>query len=374
MKLTSMQKNVLERFYTAKDTKISLDKAQRDLVWNHFVERREIENSKKLSENHPALYGEIARALSKGKNLQPAVFSECIYSQELARIFNLKEFKDYLDVGRQKIEFPEVDSSILGSLTIRYSYKNPTNADILLQAGGANGVDCAFYSKVENALALIELKEPYARTSDPNLPKYGEDGFIVSSDKFERKYPQLVPMLEEHIAKNLNAFEHLGSNVNSFKPENIEKAVSENYSGTKFADFICTEDDEGYLVMIPSSDVSRWALLEGEIRPSGRNKAKVWTPIRLQTVLRARGADIKSSNVTMSLSSFKTSNKRGGSQVSRYKIDPSFFVYKKDVEIKGEFVHFDLSSVNQLIPSITAKMNFKGLKMAEVKSYYLGLI
>ena len=227
---------------------------------------------------------------------------------------------------------------------------------------------------MENALALIELKEPYARTSDPNLPKYGEDGFIVSSDKFERKYPQLVPMLEEHIAKNLNAFEHLGSNVNSFKPENIEKAVSENYSGTKFADFICTEDDEGYLVMIPSSDVSRWALLEGEIRPSGRNKAKVWTPIRLQTVLRARGADIKSSNVTMSLSSFKTSNKRGGSQVSRYKIDPSFFVYKKDVEIKGEFVHFDLSSVNQLIPSITAKMNFKGLKMAEVKSYYLGLI
>lgn len=374
MKLTTLQKNLLARFYNAKDTKISLDKAQRDSIWNDFVERRDIKDLRVLSENHPALYAEIARALSKGKNIQPAVFSECIYSQELARIFNLKEFKDYLDVGRQKIEFPDVDSSILESLTVRYSYKNPANSDILLQAGGANGVDCAFYSKVENALAMIELKEPYARTSDPNLPKYGEDGFIISSDKFERKYPQLVPMLEEHIAKNLNAFEHLGSNVNSFNPENIEKAVSENYSGAKFADFICTEDDEGHLVMIPSSDVSRWAILEGEIRPSGRNKAKVWTPIRLQAVLRERGAGIKSSKVTMPLSSFKTSNKRGGSQISRYKIDPSFFVYKKNIEIKGEFVHFDLSSVNQLIPSITAKMNFKGLKLAEVKSYYQGLI
>jgi hypothetical protein len=49
-------------------------------------------------------------------------------------------------------------------------------------------------------------------------------------------------------------------------------------------------------------------------------------------------------------------------------------VYKKDLEIKGELVHFDVSAVNQLIPSITAKMDFRGLKMADVKNYYLGLI
>ena len=76
----------------------------------------------------------------------------------------------------------------------------------------------------------------------------------------------------------------------------------------------------------------------------------------------------------MPLSLLKTTNKRGGSQTSRYKIDPSFYVYKKDLEIKGDFVHFDLSKVNQLIPSITAKMDFRGLKMADVKNYYLGLI
>lgn len=374
MKLSNLQKNVLKRFYSAKDTKISLDKVQRNLIWDDFVDRREIKDSRELRENHPALYAEIERALSKGKNIQPAVFSECIYSQELARIFNLKEFKDYIDAGRQKIEFPEVDSRVLENLTIRYSYKNPTNSDILLQAGGASGVDCAFYSKVENALAMIELKEPYARTSDGNLPKYGEDGFIISSDKFERKYPQLVPMLEEHIEKNLNAFEHLGSNVNSFSKENIEKAVAENYSGTKFADFICTEDSQGFLVMLPSSDVTRWATLEGELRPSGRNHSKVWTPIRLEKVLKGKGALLRNSKVEILKSELKSSNARGSSEISRYKIDPAFFVYKRDIEMIGEKATFDLASVRQLIPSITAKMNFRGLEISQVKSYYLDLV
>jgi hypothetical protein len=373
-KLTALQAGVLKRFYSFKETKISLDKAHRDSIWDDFKNRREIKNERELRENHPALYAEIARALDKGKNIQPAVFSECIYSQELARIFNLIEFKDYLDVGRQKIDIPEMNNAFLDSLTIRYSYKNPVNADLLLQAGGANGVDCAFYSHIEKALAMIELKEPYARTSDGNLPKYGEDGYIVSSEKFEKKYPQLVPMLEEHIEKNLNVFEHLGNNVNMFSKENIEKAVSENYSGKKFADFICTEDSEGFLVMLPSSDVSRWATLEGEIRPSGRNHYKVWTPLRLRKVLEDKGAIIRGSKVEIGMSNLKSSNARGGSQISRYKIDPAFFVYKRNIEVKGENGFFDFDSVRQLIPSITAKMNFQGLEISKVKKYYLELV
>ena len=370
-KMTAVQKSLLKRFYSAEQIKIPLDKSQRDSIWDDFKKRREIKNEAELIKNHPALHAEIVRALDRGKNIQPAVFSECVYSQEIARIFELVEFNDYLDAGRQKFDIPETDNSILQSLTIRYSYKNPINADFLLQAGGANGVDCALYSHVEQAIAMIELKEPYARTSDGNLPKYGEDGYIVSSEKFEKKYPQLVPMLEEHIEKNLNAFEHLGSNVNNFSKDNIEKAVSENYAGEKYADFICTEDRDGFLVMLPSSDVSFWATLEGEIRPSGRNHYKVWTPIRLHKVLDDKGAVLRNSKVEIAKSKLKTSNGRGSSQTSRYKIDPAFFVYEKNIEFKGENVIFDLGSVRQLIPSITAKMNFKGLEISQVKKHYL---
>jgi hypothetical protein len=374
MILTELQKKLIRYFYETPELRISLNKAERKNIWDDFVKNRDITNISHLEKVIPALYFEMEKALTQDQNIQPAVFSECVYAQALAEKFNLSEFEHYLEHVKIDLVDKIEDSGKKPKLTVRYAYSSPSGNEVLYQAGGAGSVDCAFKTDFDPGLAMIELKEAYARTSDGNLPKYGEDGYIVSSEKFEKKYPQLVPMLKEQIDRNLNAFEHLGSNVNEFTPQNIEKAVSENYSGSKFADFICTEDEDGYLVMIPSSDVSRWASLEGEIRPSGRNKAKVWTPIRLQKVLRARGADIKSSNVTMPLSSLKTANQRGGSQVSRFKIDPSFFVYKKDLEIKGEFVHFDLSTVNQLIPSITAKMNFKGLKLAEVKNHYLGLI
>jgi hypothetical protein len=372
--LTNLQKKLMKYFYETPQLRISLNKAERKNIWDDFVKNRDLENFSHLEKAVPAIYFEMEKALTQNQNIQSAVFSECVYAQTLAAKFKLSKFEHYLEHVKIDLLAKEKDSGKIPKLTVRYAYSSPSGNQVLYQAGGAGGVDCAFKTDFDPDFAMIELKEPYARTSDPNLPKYGEDGYIISSEEFEREYPQLVPMLKEHIKKNLNAFEHLGRNVNTFSTENIIKAVSENYSGEKFADFICTEDSNGFLVMLPSSDVSRWAKLEGELRPSGRNKAKVWTPIRLEKVLRDKGADIKSTNITMPLSLLKTTNKRGGSQTSRYKIDPSFYVYKKDLEIKGDFVHFDLSKVNQLIPSITAKMDFRGLKMADVKNYYLGLI
>ena len=372
--LTDLQIKLMKYFYETPQLKISLNKVERKHIWDDFVKNRDIENISHLEKVIPALYFEMEKALTQNQNIQPAVFSECVYAQALAAKFKLSRFEHYLEHLKIDLLATEEDSGKIPKLTVRYAYSSPSGNEVLYQAGGAGAVDCAFKTEFDPGLVMIELKESYARTSEPNLPKYGEDGYIVSSEEFEREYPQLVPMLKEHVEKKLNAFEHLGRNVNTFSDENIVKAVTENYSGKKFADFICTEDSNGFLVMLPSSDVSRWAKLEGELRPSGRNKAKVWTPIRLEKVLRERGADIKSTNITMPLSLLKTTNKRGGSQTSRLKIDPSFFVYKKDIEIKGEFAHFDLSAVNQLIPSITAKMNFKGLKMADVKNYYLGLI
>ena len=372
--LTDLQIKSMKYFYETPQLKISLNKVERKNIWDDFVKNRDIENISHLEKVIPALYFEMEKALTQNQNIQPAVFSECVYAQALAAKFKLSRFEHYLEHLKIDLLATEEDSGKIPKLTVRYAYSSPSGNEVLYQAGGAGAVDCAFKTEFDPGFVMIELKESYARTSEPNLPKYGEDGYIVSSEEFEREYPQLVPMLKEHVEKKLNAFEHLGRNVNTFSDENIVKAVTENYSGKKFADFICTEDSNGFLVMLPSSDVSRWAKLEGELRPSGRNKAKVWTPIRLEKVLRERGADIKSTNITMPLSLLKTTNKRGGSQTSRFKIDPSFFVYKKDIEIKGEFAHFDLSAVNQLIPSITAKMNFKGLKMADVKNYYLGLI
>jgi hypothetical protein len=231
-------------------------------------------------------------------------------------------------------------------------------------------VDCALISFDKKIATMIELKEPYARTSAPDLPKYGEDGFLVSSEKFVRENPQFKSMLEEQIKKRFNIFEHLGNNLSDFSPESIESAVTENYSGEKFAAFICTEDSSGYLALIPARDVAIWATLEGELRPTGRNSYPVWTPNKLLSVVKEKGGTVRSDTVFMPLSSFKQSKARGGENISRFKLSPLFFIRSEDVENTESTVKFKLEAVKQNIPDITTKINFKNLDVSKVKKFY----
>ena len=113
------------------------------------------------------------------------------------------------------------------------------------------------------------------KASEPDLPKYGEDGKIKITDNFIERYPQFKDMLLEQ--KNLNFFESMGHNINEFSDESVNLAVTNNYR-KKYADVLCTEDCYGNLVMMPVNQISIWANLEGEIRPAGRNHYKVWTP------------------------------------------------------------------------------------------------
>jgi hypothetical protein len=158
--------------------------------------------------------------------------------------------------------------------------------------------------------------------------------------------------------------------VSNFSTESLKKAVTENYAGKKYAHVICTEDEMGKLVMLPSNHVAQWAKLEGEIRPSGRNSYKVWTPKHLKKVLLNLGATYDSDVVSLPVSALKTSKARGGSDVSRYKIDPFFFIRKTEVTINGDFAQFSLEAIRQLNPSITAKIKFEGLNIKDIQNFY----
>jgi hypothetical protein len=177
-------------------------------------------------------------------------------------------------------------------------------------------------------------------------------------------------MLEEQIKKKFNIFEHIGNNLSDFSPESIESAVTENYSGEKFAAFICTEDSSGYLALIPARDVAIWATLEGELRPTGRNSYPVWTPNKLLSVVKEKGGYVQSGTVSMPLPSFKQSKARGGENISRFKLSPLFFVRSEDVENTESTVKFNLDAVKQNIPDITTKINFKNLDVSKVKKFY----
>jgi hypothetical protein len=372
--LSKAQKIMLSDFYSKPSTKVAFNTAERRKIWDEFKVERNIKKFNYIEEAVPAIFAEINKAVVHEKNIQPAVFSECVYAQAFANKFNLSVFENHINSEGIKFDFSGIEIPNAEDLTIRYSYSRLDKKISLVQAGGAGGVDCALISFEEKIATMIELKEPYARTSAPDLPKYGEDGFLISSEKFAQENPQFKSMLEEQIRKRFNIFENIGSNLSDFSAESIESAVTENYSGEKFADFICTEDSSGYLVLVPSSHVAMWAKLEGELRPTGRNSYPVWTPNKLLSVLKEKGGSVHADTVTMPLSSFKQSKARGGENISRFKISPLFFVRSADVENTKGTVTFKLDAVKQNIPDITAKINFKNLQVSEVKKFYMDKI
>jgi hypothetical protein len=313
---------------------------------------------------------EIEKAVLNGKNIQSAIFSECVYAQSLANKFGLTELTAYNenDDSFEGIEFFRREE--ISGLTIRYSYEDRSKSHTLIQAGGNTGVDAALILSTKKEAIMIEFKEPYAKTSEPDLPKYREDGLLLTNSEFDRQYPQFKNMLNEKIREELNLLKHMGQNVNNFSPSSISIAVTENYAGEKFADVICTEDKDGYLVMLPSNQVGLWAELEGEIRPSGRNAYQVWTPKDLEKTLQSLGAKLEHDLVKVNKNKLVAANARGSKNVSRAKISPHYFVRIADVEFKGDIALFALKSIRQLNPSIAAKMNFKNLSVRAVREFY----
>jgi hypothetical protein len=284
----------------------------------------------------------------------------------LANIFKLPVFENY-DSN------PTIDDNVLTLLNSyylvpRYVYANKNKTEFLIQAGGCGGVDSALIHLTDKAIYSIEFKEAQARATTADLPKYEEDGNIVISNNFVTNYPFYKDMLEEN--KNLNFFETMGHNIYSFSSASIRKAIINNYNTTKkYADVIVTIDKHDCLVMLPANQVDLFARLEGEIR-GGRNCYKVWTPKKLVYFIKQIGGKVDGNNVSIDANKITTGKPRGGTGVSRYKINPLFFVRVGDATNNNGVVSFSLDKVQQLNPCITAKMFFDDLEYSNVIEHY----
>jgi hypothetical protein len=372
--LTDSQRRMLAKFYNLPPVKVKLTKPERDQIWNDFKKQKSLSKFKYLNDLVPAIYSQLSRAITNNKKIQPAVFSECVYSQAIADKYQLSIFESYLDHQIKKYELKNQNFGEISELVVRYLYQSTDGQRVLVQAGGGGAIDCAFISYEDNYLTKIELKEPYARTSTPDLPKYSEDGFLVSSEKFEKKHPQYKSMIEEQIRSELNIFKHIGSNVSNFSAESIASAISGSYKENKFADFYCTEDAEGFVIILPVTDVHKWATLEGELRPAGRNSYKVWTPKKLIQTLESMDAEIIGQIVRVHMSKLEPRKARGGENISGLKITPLFWVKIKNISYDGEFCIFNLNSVMQHISDVTAKIKFGNLSYQQIRNHYLGSV
>lgn len=367
--LAKAQREILSEFYQVEHTRVIFTKSERHNIWLNFKIAKKVP-SIALDSLCPALLAELEKSISSDHLIQSAVFSECVYAQTLANMIELTEY----------FNFANSPGCLSGSVTNlitsyhmkpRYVYKSPDGRRALIQAGGFGGVDSALISIEDNNLFTIEFKEPGSKTSEPDLPPYGEDGFLVSSPEFLGSYSHFEKMLTEQLDKRLNFWEVMGSNINDFEAQSVQIAVSENYAAKKFADVICVEDTNGYLTMIPANQAGLWADIRGEIRPAGRNPYSVWTPEKLTSFITALGGRVEGESIFFPLAAMVTAKRRGGNEdIGRFKINPLFFVRADDVEITGDEACFKLNRVKQLRPTISAHMFFKGLEVTKVHDYY----
>lgn len=365
--LTKLQKDIMKEFYSIAPTKVIYNKKQRDFLWHQAKSRIDKFNFDELKIRCPALAHQIQKSYISGHNIQSAVFSECVYAQTLANMFGLNIF---INCFEDNTYIPSSVNLLLGSyhLVPRYVYSTPDKKRMLIQAGGCDGIDSALITVIDLIIYTIEFKEPGAKTSEPDLPKYGENGKLVISKNWLNKNGQFEKMLNEQ--KELNFFEIMGHNVNNFSNESIMYAVSNNYTN-KLLNVICTEDADGYLTMMPANQIHIWANIKGEIRSAGRNHYNVWTPLALKKFLIKKNATISDKTVTISKSQLEIRRERGGNgRISGYKITSLFFVYLKNCKDKGNNIEFDIDAVRQLNPTIAGKVFFKNLKHNDVKIYY----
>lgn len=367
--LTKQQEEIMAEFYSVPPTKVIFNKNERNELWKKATARSADFDFDMLQKRCPALEHQIRKSYETGHNIQSAVFSECVYAQTFANMMNLDKFINCYEV---KNYIPERVCSLLSSfhLVPRYVYSTEDKKRMLIQAGGCDGIDSALITVIDLSIYTIEFKEPGAKTSEPDLPKYKEDGVLLVTDKWLENNPQFGVMLREQ--EGLNFFEVMGSNVNNFSKESIDLAVSGNYSNKhKYATVICTEDTKGNLVMLPTNQVSQWAEIEGEIRPAGRNHYNVWTPNALRRFLLEKGAIINGDKVKINKNNLEERRERGGNRkLSGYKVTPLFFVYVQDCTYDGDFISFEITKMRQLNPTIAGKMFFKKLIHADVKKHY----
>lgn len=371
--LSRPQKEIMKEFYDIAPTKVIFNKNDRDKIWIETKNRDSNLDLEKIRLLCPAMEHQIKKSYDSGKNIQSAVFSECVYAQTFANMFNLLLF---VNCYENKSFIPDPIKELLDSYNLisRYAYSTYDKKRMLIQAGSCSGIDSALITVFDLNIYTIEFKEPGAKTSEPDLPKYNESGDLLVTKEFLDEYPQFKDMLNEQEIRGLNFFNIMGNNIHNFSEDSIRYAVSNNYN-TTLLHVVCTEDKKGFLTMMPANQISIWAKIEGEIRPAGRNHYNVWTPNALLRFLREKDAIIKNNKVTISINKLECRRPRGGNrEISGYKINPLFFVYARDCIESDNFITFNIDKVQQLNPTIAGKVFFKELKYDAVKKYYEKLL
>lgn len=299
-------------------------------------------------------YREVKKQFLSNSALQPEILTECFIAQTIANKLGLNciadaDTKETVPVNIANILFQFYGER--GSL-FRYIYYDNNNEMILLQCGNSNTIDAVFVKSQH--CARLEFKDGLSRIADRDITgKYGEDGKLILTEDFRSQCPFYEPIINV-FNSTTNVFDEVGSNynINDHINEDISQAIINSDARIKKIDLYIPLVNNLLFPVLPEYLAKLSDFKGSEIRFSGKNRSKVWTPKYLKSVILKQKGWISDTKASIPFTG-NYRKARGTGINSGYKINEIFFVQEGKYLINNGNVIFELNDVQQLKPNIS---------------------
>ncbi len=317
---------------------------------------------------------EIKKQYERNMALQPGVLSECNYVETLARLFKLNKCLDLNNVTFNQVPIEAAKYLIPSAETIsggRYLYYNTKKDIFLFQYGNPETGDAIMV--IDGDKIKLEFKERTAKTGEYDITGlYGEDGKLIISDDFANKNPEYVPFIEQ-FNEETNVIEQIGHNFNTFDEKTKIASIQEYFIKNEIDVLISSTKENELIALTPDSitleledGTSIISTQNSEIRTSGRNYTKIFTPELFHQTLQKIGAkEIDNETVLVNINTpfVEMVTGRGLNQITRIKFNKIFFIKIENITWQDENnIIFKIDDVCQLKPTVSMHLTILASK------------
>ena len=287
-----------------------------------------------MIENCPALKTLVAECPSviialkeafQQHNLQPSILTEYAAFSILAQ-----------KLGLNTIIKPN-------STTCRCIYTRPQRDIELRQYGGCQNLDGEIY-KYNQLVRRLEVKQKEARTMDSDLGVV-KNGHIEVRDDIKETWAEYVPFIE-----NINFWDHLGHNI-KLNNIDINKQIASAYLKKYGYIEMLIFGDKGLYYMSASEYMQHLSYNKSEIRTCGKNATAIYNIDVFMNWLMANQGNNVNGIITLPFKNVVPSIARGGTYVSRYKMNYIFWVPAEKAKIQGDYISFPKSALKENKPN-----------------------
>lgn len=316
-----------------------------------------------------SIKAEISKQLQNKKALQRGVLWECNICQTVANMLGMNCFCDLEIIESLPIELERTLYKIqekVGKPRYVY-YKKGCTESVLYQCGSPTSVGDALLISGDTEL-ILEIKNVPALFADKDLV-YNEEGKLTITTELEQQYPYFIEPIKQ-FNKETTIFDDFGVNYRILETMTHQETsnIIDKIFLTTLVDIVLTTDKQDKLVAFTEKQMKTPNLIDyakSEIRTTGKNHQKVFTPEYLDKVLLDKG--ISDINGICRIS--KENNKiiglkkgRGTNKISRLKLNHCFFVPIKDVEESLDSYTFKKQKIKQSKSGISIHINLQKTK------------